>query len=298
MVENTAGIIFAAIGGSGRRLIEHQFNCAHGIDHALKRYLVAGGALKSIDIKLKDGHIALAGLTINPPQGFGTDPLFSLNTLELEIDPTSLFGDEIVVKQLTLKELAVVLVRNKQGQISLIKLLPPNERGEGARLKKRPAKHRCRFPLFVSIRFAVRNLSVRLIDPSVGAQWSAGLGLDLIVDLLHLKDLLNRGVIVGGAKLGLRHIKVDQPAGFSETPLLAIDEIELATPGFALDAGRIPFSKVHLNNLAVSLERNQDGVMSVQPLRDAWVLPASATKPPKRTATGPPSAGDKPQGGP
>ena len=76
---------------------------AHGqINQAMKRFLAEGGTLDAIDIQLKQGRIELAGLTINPPQGYGTDALLALNALELDIDPTSLFSDEIVVEQLVL----------------------------------------------------------------------------------------------------------------------------------------------------------------------------------------------------
>jgi hypothetical protein len=48
-----------------------------GINKALKHYLVAGGELEAVDVRLLKGSVALTGLTINSPPGFEPHPLLA-----------------------------------------------------------------------------------------------------------------------------------------------------------------------------------------------------------------------------
>ncbi|MBC2717934.1 MAG: AsmA family protein [Desulfobacteraceae bacterium] len=275
------------------------------VNQALERFLSGGGGLDTVDIQLKAGRIELAGLTINPPQGYGTDPLLSLKTLELDVDLTSLFGDEIVVDQLVLKGVSIVLVRDKQGQLSPMKLVVPAEemsKSEAPESNESNDDSEEQAPLSIpairvnSIRF--ENLSVRLIDQLADDHWSAGLHFDLAVDDLQFRDLLNQDILVGQVNLALSGIKVDQPAGFSQTPLLAVDQIELTSPGFDLSASRLPVSKVLLDHLVASVERNPNGVINLQLLLDSWMPDTSPDTPdtaqPEEIAAAQSSAGDKP----
>jgi hypothetical protein len=140
----------------------------------------------------------------------------------------------------------------------------------------------------------LENLSVHLIDQLVGEQWSARLQIDLTVDGLQLRDLLNQDIIVGKVILALSEIKVDQPAGFSQTPLLMVDKIGLAIPGFEFGTSRLPISKVLLDHLVASVERNPNGITNLQKLFDAWVPDRSGAKQQKKTTIVQLSAGDKP----
>ena len=69
------------------------------------------------------GRIELSGMTVNPPKGHGTDPLLSLGNLVLDVVPTSLLSDVIVVEELTLKSMSLNLVRDKQGRLGLAELV-------------------------------------------------------------------------------------------------------------------------------------------------------------------------------
>ena len=266
------------------------------INQALERFLTEGGTLDAIDIQLKEGRVKFAGLTINPPQGYGTYPLLSLDSVELDVDPISLFGDEIVVEQLALKGLSLILVRDKQGQLNLIKLVPPAEEASEPPKPNDNSEEQKQLSIPAirvnSIRF--ENLSVRLMDHLAGEQWSAGLRLDLAVDNLQLRDLFNQEIMVGNVNLSLSKIKVDQPKGFSRMPLLAVDKIELATPGFDLGSSRLPVSKVLLDKLVASVERNQSGVTSLQWLLDRWVPAASDVDQQGKTGVKLSSASEKP----
>jgi hypothetical protein len=93
------------------------------INRAMKDFLTEGGSLEAIDIGLLAGRFELNGLTVNPPKDHGTDPLFSMGNLVLNVVPTSLLSDVIVVEEVTLKGMSINLVRNKQGRLGLDKLV-------------------------------------------------------------------------------------------------------------------------------------------------------------------------------
>ena len=240
------------------------------INKALIRYLYEGGTLDAIDIELKKGCIELVGLTINSPQGFGTEPLLALDTLELDVDPTSLFGDEVVVEKLFLKELSLNLVRDRQGQLSPLKLLPSEGAVSETKTNDDSKEHQ---PLsipairFNSIRF--ENISIRLIDQLSGEQWSAGLRLDLDVEDLQLKDLLNHDILAGKATLALSDIKVDQPVGFNSGKMVRIEQFKVITDGLDLASPEIVVKQVLIKGFASSVAVNKDGMSNVHSLNQA-----------------------------
>jgi hypothetical protein len=93
------------------------------INRLLTTHLVQGGQLAAIDMQLVSGRIQLAGLTVNPPTGHGTQPLLSLDRFVLDVDPWSLMDDTIVVEELQLNTMALSLVRNKDGNLGLDQLV-------------------------------------------------------------------------------------------------------------------------------------------------------------------------------
>ncbi len=111
------------------------------INGAMKDFLTEGGSLEAIDIGLMAGRIELNGFTVNPPKGHGTDPLLSLGNLVLDVVPTSLLSDVIVVEELTLKGMSLNLVRDKQGRLGLAELVKADEPAAGTKTTdKQPEK--------------------------------------------------------------------------------------------------------------------------------------------------------------
>jgi hypothetical protein len=110
------------------------------INRAMKDMLTEGGSLEAIDIGLLAGRVELNGLTVNPPKDHGTDPLLSMGNLVLDVVPTSLLSDVIVVEEVTLKGMSINLVRDKQGRLGLDKLVkaekPAPEKPDAAAKEK------------------------------------------------------------------------------------------------------------------------------------------------------------------
>jgi hypothetical protein len=106
------------------------------INRIMKNVLTEGGSLAAIDIGLLAGRVELNGLTVNPPKDHSTDPLLSMGNLVLDVVPTSLFSDVIVVEEVTLKKMSINLVRDKQGRWGLVQLVtaeqPAAEKSDAA----------------------------------------------------------------------------------------------------------------------------------------------------------------------
>lgn len=265
------------------------------VNRLLTRFFSAGGTLEAIDLRLARGRIELDGLKIHPPLGYGTDPLLTVNTLALDVEPTSLLGDEIVIRKLILQDVSLMLVRDPKGRLSLIEVISQAE--NGAASDPIDASEEQAPPPISSVRvntIRIENLSIGLIDQLAGEKWSAGLQVDLAVDDLRFRDQRKGGISVGPVDLAMREIKVDQPSGFSHNPLLTVDAIELASPGFSFDAKRFPVSKVRLDHLVASVERNLNGVINLRQLLDLWLPGVSGSAQQQKTEPLPPSTGDKP----
>ena len=155
------------------------------INGAMKDYLTEGGSLEAIDIGLMAGRIELSGMTVNPPKGHGTDPLLSLGSLVLDVVPTSLLSDVIVVEELALKGMSLNLVRDKQGQLGLDKLVKTEEpAAETADKADAPPQERD-LPV-------VQVKSIRMEDGSITVRDSALTGKPMVFPLKDLQVMVSQ----------------------------------------------------------------------------------------------------------
>ncbi|MEE4112697.1 MAG: AsmA family protein [Desulfobacteraceae bacterium] len=111
-------LIFLAVAVLSINTIAHK-----QINRAMKDVLTEGGSLEAIDIDLLAGRVELNDLTVNPPKDHGTDPLLSMGNLVLDVVPTSLLTDVIVVEEVTLTGMSINLVRDQKGRLGLDKLV-------------------------------------------------------------------------------------------------------------------------------------------------------------------------------
>jgi|GEM_PF-1415294 len=265
------------------------------INKALNHYLAAGGKLETIDIQLMAGRVGLAGLTINSPLGSGPHPLLALNEVEVDIAPLSILSGKIVVESVAMNGLSLVIVRDKQGRLSPMELIPaasPTSEPESA-----ADKGEAGLPWIPTVyvnSMQVEELSLRLIDQLTAEQWSAALHLDLTLAGLRLEDLMERDILVDRINLAASEIAVDQPPGFGQDPLLAIAKFELESQDVDLNTSKVPISKVMLDNLTASLERNRDGEINLIKLMDAWVPVFAGEKAKNETTVVQSSDGEEP----
>ena len=260
-------IILLSVVGLSVLILNIDSIAGNQINKALNQYLAGGGKLDSIDVRLGEGSVAIEGLTVNQPKGYGTTPLLKLSALSVDTKPLAILSGKLVVETLMVKEVSLVVVRNKQGQLCVTQLAVPSEEtkdeaSEEGGLPNLPDIH------VNSIR--VETLSIKLIDEMLGTQWTAAMGMDIAVDDLQINDLLDQDILVGRFDLAVKGVKVDQPAGFAKAPLLTVDKVEVASRGVDLKSGQLPVNKILVDRITASPVLSSNGEISVQRLITAW----------------------------
>jgi hypothetical protein len=152
------------------------------INRAMKDVLTQGGRLEAIDIDLLAGRVELNGITVNPPEDRGTDPLLSMGNLVLDVVPTSLLSDVIVVEEVTLKGMSINLVRDKQGRLGLDKLFKAEK---PAPEKPDAAAKETTLPV-------IQVNKIRLEDGSITVRDSALTGKPMVFPLKNIQLAVDR----------------------------------------------------------------------------------------------------------
>ena len=239
-------------------------------NQALENFLSTGGVLDDIDVEVMSGRIKLSGLVINQPQGYGADPFLSLDTLELDIDPLTLVSDEIIIEKLTLAGASLTLVRDKQGQFSFGKLISSSgDISNPQSAEESKEESQLLIPAIRVNSIHLENISIRLLDQLTGEQWSASLRIDLDVNDLQLKDLLDLDILVGKINLALSEIEVDQPPGFGTDKLARLENFTLLVDKLDLASADYIIKQVLLQGLDISMIVHEDGVSNFQKLNSS-----------------------------
>jgi len=245
-----------------------------GTNKALNHYLVAGGEIEAVDIRVLEGRAALSGLIIHPPPGFEPHPLLALDRVDVDVAPWALLKGKVVIENLVVKGLSLNIIRDKKGQLSPLKLMAARTPGTEPQPESQPiAETSPWIPVVHAHAIQVEDVSFRLAGRMLENDWSASLNAGLKIEGLRIEDLLNLDILVGRVDLKLNDILVDQPPGFSREPLLAANRINVTSRGIDLNTSIVPVSDVVLDKLSVSLERNSDRGVNIIELAESW-LPA------------------------
>ncbi|TCI03733.1 AsmA family protein [Corallincola luteus] len=127
--------------------------------------------LDSVNIKLTDGRGELQGLTLGNPTGFGSDYLFDLNDIVLDIDPASLTKDVYVINEIKVDG-AKLIAEQKGGSTNLQALLKGMQSGaqkpaEQQPKESQPAEAGADVKLAVE-KFTLSNNAVTLMTEQFG----------------------------------------------------------------------------------------------------------------------------------
>ena len=264
------GLLLLAVVGLVLVLLNIDAIARSQINKALDRNLVAGGNLEIVDVRLMEGSVVLSGLTINPPLECGPHPLMSMDHIEADVALLSLFRGEILIEQIVLKGLSFNVVRDENGRLSPMEMIPPSSPAP----EPVEDNHETKPPWIPSVHvnsIKVEDLSFRLVDRMLEQDWSANLKVDMAVRGLRLQDILNLDILVDHLDVVLSDIVVDQPPGFSREPLMAVNRIEVASSDINLGASRVSVSEVKLDTLSASLERNVDREINLVKLIESWL---------------------------
>ncbi len=257
------------------------------INNALSEFLTAGGVVEDIDIHLLTGQVHLENLTIHSPKGFDATPPLTLKNLQVNIKLLSLLDEEdIEIQQLSLSDISLTLIRNKQGQLNLLNIIPDNEQKIAPKtIKEKEASKPLSIPAIHISSVRIDKLSLHVIDQTTKEHWTGDLQLDLAVDNIQLKDLNDLNILTGKVALALSDIKLDQPPGFSTSPLFELKKLTLELPEIDLLSPKWNVTQVAFETLNTSIERDAEGRTNLQQLVESWFPPNSATNKTQKSET-------------
>ncbi|BCS99170.1 hypothetical protein DSLASN_48020 [Desulfoluna limicola] len=259
------------------------------INKALKSYLPGGGSLKAIDFQLAKGYVAINGLIINSPQVFGPTPLLQLERLELDIKPTSLLSGERVVEQVVLKDVSIVVIRTGDGELNVLNILTADKRNAEPDAEAKETYEGSEPPI-PSVRInATRfeNIRIAFIDQGPPEPWSTELRLDLTVDDLQLRDLMNIDILSGKILLALSTFKAASPSGFGDETLASLERLVISSDGLDLGAPEMVIDNILIKEPSLSLTLRRDGVSN-------WQCMGGASDAPEKEAVNAEATEEKP----
>jgi len=236
------------------------------INRALNTFLIAGGMLDNVDIQLTTGQIDLSGLTINSPEAFGTKPLLKLNSLHLNLSLSTLLTDEIAIDELALENVSLTLVRNAQGDLSILNLIPSLDTAD---IKTNPTEEKEPFSIpaihINSILFD--KVSLLVIDQLTKKQWTGKLDLNLKIEDLYLKDLISGDILTGKVAIELSKLKLDQPIATKGDKLLSFNQLTITSNALDFSAPALNIEHILLNGLHSSISVQSDGTSNIDQLQ-------------------------------
>lgn len=88
----------------------------------LNRNLSAEVSAASVTLDIREGRIRILDLNIGQPEGFGDIPLLRAKQAELQLVPSSLFSECIVIQRILLSDVNCRLLKDKQGRLNVNEL--------------------------------------------------------------------------------------------------------------------------------------------------------------------------------
>lgn len=233
------------------------------LNHSLSTYFVAGGNLKTIHCKLTSGICELGELSISQPN-FAQTPVLKLDRFTIQIDPTTLFSDEIAIKKVAVKGLKVSLVRDKNGTLNVEKLLIQTTDDAPAAVKVDSSD--LSLPVIRVQSVEVKNFTIHVIDAMTKKPWSAHIRIDFDANGLQLRDMAKGDVLLGKIMLALNNFSVDQPAGFGSGKLLTVDKVTVETGPLDLSSNDYSVKNISVDGFSASMLVHPDGASNFQKL--------------------------------
>jgi len=254
-----------------------------GLDIGVKGLEV--GDLSKMDVSLTSLEMGLRGIAVDQPPGFSKEPLLAINKIDVSSSGIDLGRPKVSLSDVILDTLSVSLERNADREVNLLKLteswLPAKDESDNetpVASSATPTESSgpvFEIPAVVVDNIQLNSIRAQLLDSIDGQPWRAGFeGLDIQVKGAAVEDLARQAISLASLNLDLKSITVDQPPGYSETPLLSMGSLKLVSQGMDLGASEVTVSDVLLDTLKISLERNVDREINLLKLAKSW-LPAS-----------------------
>jgi len=249
-----------------------------------------------IELALLRGAIALKDLRIQQPEGFGQGDLLVVPGIRAKVKLGSLLDFPIRIKEVLLQDARIQVVRNKARELDLdaiISAVTSSSEGEEEDPESEPqeSEEPPNYP-FILQEVTLRNLSVCYKDYSHGERpYEANIEhLTFVVNDLSLEappgkeDLSTAAegseeTVDGGtrASLVLRNIRIDQPPGFGEDPMLTIPEVDLKISVPHVFMPHLTVEELGLKDIVINLARNRSGRLNMEAVLSEAVPHASET---------------------
>lgn len=238
------------------------------IHKLLNTYLAGGGSLDAIDVELAEGRVEVKGFTINSRQQFGSTPLLHLETLVLDVKLISLLVGSLTAEELVLKDLSIVVIRDDDGNVSVQNIVKPGKADAEPDTEPPvdPDEGGVSIPSIGIDSIRLENIRISLIDGLSKQQWSSELQLDLALDDLQLRDVMQGDILCGKIMFALSGLRVDQPPGFDMEPFAGLDRLEILSDGLDFGAPEMVIESVRVKGPSLSLIVQEDGASNWQRL--------------------------------
>ena len=149
-------------------------------------------------------------------------------------------ASEVAVSDVLLDTLSVSLERNADREVNLLKLAESWMPAKGESGNETPVASSAtptessepvfKIPAVVVGNIQLNSISAQMLDSIDNQPWRAGFeGLDIQVKGAAVEDLARQAISLASLDLDLKGVTVDQPPGFSLTPLLDMDRLTLAS---------------------------------------------------------------------
>lgn len=237
-------------------------------------YLGAEVSVERVELRPMRGQVAVHGLRMGQPEGFGDGAMVELGRVTAHVDLKSIRGgDEILVRVVELEDLTAHVIKNADGVLNVSRLGPSpadaaadgGSDGGGGEDEAAADAGGSSIPGVSLERVDVAGISVRYTDLTAGARpveitlGNMGIALrDGRVDLAESPT-----VRLGEGSITLEDVHISQPDDFGEDALLELARVHL-------DLGDRPFvdqvvrlERLEVSGLRVHLIRNTHGVMNV-----------------------------------
>lgn len=110
------------------------------LQRSLSRMLGTTVQIKDVDLSLLRGAVWIQGLRIQGPEGFQTHEPIQLKELGVNVKVWSLLGKTLTIQRVAVKNPLLVLERNSQGEIGLVRLIEQMSEEEAPPPKPKPSR--------------------------------------------------------------------------------------------------------------------------------------------------------------
>jgi hypothetical protein len=110
------------------------------LQRSLSRMLETTVQIKDVDLSLLRGAVWIQGLRIRGPEGFQTHEPIELKELGVNVKVWSLLGKTLTIQRVAVKNPLLVLERNSQGDIGVVRLIEQMSKEEAPPPKPTPSR--------------------------------------------------------------------------------------------------------------------------------------------------------------